>query len=205
MIWKKKTLKNGLNSIYLDITTFVDEFANWFQVRVAPCNVRLSNTQHVDGGFVQLDENTIVDLTQTEQLQNLAHFWCNFVDTENGNERRNIPIKIQIECGDDECMKCACVICCCVLIPNITSLLSKFLSFIKSIEKKSTKNTCFTQLQPISDYFFLIRSQIRQTHMHYHKLSDKMGPTKIKVMNVRCRSTYPRIRITNAKRDSPGM
>lgn len=67
---------------YLDITTFVDQFANWFQVRVSPCNVWLSNTQHVDGGFVQFDENTIVDLTQTEQLQHFTYFWCYFVDTE---------------------------------------------------------------------------------------------------------------------------
>lgn len=75
-------IKNTSTLPYLDITTFVDEFANWFQVRVSPCNVWFSDTQHVDGGFVQFDENTIVDLAQTEQLQNLTHFWCDFVDTE---------------------------------------------------------------------------------------------------------------------------
>lgn len=73
---------------YLDKSTFVYQFADRLQIRVAPCNVRLNNTQHVDGGLVQLDENTIVDLSQTEQLQNFTDLRCDFVDTKNKKSKR---------------------------------------------------------------------------------------------------------------------
>lgn len=70
-------------SLVLNVTTLVHQSADRLQIGVSPCDIWLSNTQHVDGGLVQLDEYTIVDLTQTEQLQNLANLWCNFVDTAN--------------------------------------------------------------------------------------------------------------------------
>ena len=47
-----------------------------------PSDVRLSNSQHVDGGLVQFDEDTIVDLSQTEQLHDLARTRVDAVDTE---------------------------------------------------------------------------------------------------------------------------
>lgn len=77
--------------VVLDEATLVDQFAYGFQVRVTPCNVGLADTQHVDGGLVQLDEDTIVDLTQTEQLQNFTYFWGDLVDT--GREKREFIIK----------------------------------------------------------------------------------------------------------------
>lgn len=46
-----------------------------------PSNVGLSNAQHVDGGLVEFDEDTVKDLAQTQQLQNLAHFGAHTVDT----------------------------------------------------------------------------------------------------------------------------
>lgn len=46
-----------------------------------PGDVRLSNPEHVDGSLVQLDEHTIEDLAQTEQLQNFADLGADTVDT----------------------------------------------------------------------------------------------------------------------------
>lgn len=46
-----------------------------------PGDVGLGDTQHVDGGLVQLDEDTVEDLAQTQQLQNLTHFRAHTVDT----------------------------------------------------------------------------------------------------------------------------
>lgn len=47
-----------------------------------PCDVRLCNLQHVEGGLVQLDKHTVVDLAQAEQLQDFARLWVYAVDTE---------------------------------------------------------------------------------------------------------------------------
>lgn len=68
-------------AVVLDIAALVDQLADGLQVGVAPGDVGLSNAQHVDGGLVQLDEHTIVDLAQTEQLQHLADLGGNLVDT----------------------------------------------------------------------------------------------------------------------------
>lgn len=45
---------------------FVDEIVHRLQVRVAPGNVWLGDSKHLNGGLVKLDEHSIVDLTKTE-------------------------------------------------------------------------------------------------------------------------------------------
>lgn len=46
-----------------------------------PGNVGLGDAQHVDGSLVELDEDTVKDLAQTQQLQNLSHFRAHAIDT----------------------------------------------------------------------------------------------------------------------------
>ena len=40
-----------------------------------------TNPEHVDGGLVQLDEDSVVNLSQSEELENLTHFGGDLVDT----------------------------------------------------------------------------------------------------------------------------
>ena len=70
-------------SVDLGISTLVDEVADGLQARVSPGNVRVDNTEHLDSGLVQLDEDTIIDLSQTEKLKNLAGTRVDLVDTTN--------------------------------------------------------------------------------------------------------------------------
>lgn len=65
----------------LAVTTLVDEFADRLQVCLAVGDVRLDKLQHVGGRLGDLDEDTIVDLQQAQELQDLAGFRRNFVDT----------------------------------------------------------------------------------------------------------------------------
>merc|ERR1719229_380830 len=58
-------------SIDLDKSTFVDEITNSLQVGGPVGNVRLADPEHVGGGLVHLDEHSVVDLPQSEQLENL--------------------------------------------------------------------------------------------------------------------------------------
>ena len=48
-----------------------------------PCNVGLCNPEHVDGRLVQPDEHAVEDLAETEQLQHLADFGADSIDTVN--------------------------------------------------------------------------------------------------------------------------
>lgn len=71
------------NTLSLDLgeTALVEQFPDRLQVGVAPCNVRLTYAQHVNRGLVELDEDSIVDLTKAEQLEDFADLRGNFVDT----------------------------------------------------------------------------------------------------------------------------
>lgn len=68
-------------SVDLAETSFVDEVAHVLKGRVAPGDVRLGNSEHVDGSLVQLDEHTVVDLAQTEKLKHLSRLRWHTVDT----------------------------------------------------------------------------------------------------------------------------
>jgi hypothetical protein len=67
--------------VNLAITTLVDELSDGFEVGVSISNPGLNNLQHLEGGLCQTDEDAIVDLKETEKLEDLARLRCNFVDT----------------------------------------------------------------------------------------------------------------------------
>jgi len=62
-------------TINLAIATLVHEIVNGLHVRIAPRNVRFSNTEHILCGLVDANKNTIVDLAQAKELKNLSGPW----------------------------------------------------------------------------------------------------------------------------------
>ena len=71
------------NALLIDlaISTLVDELSDSLEVGVAVGNVGVDNGEHLLGGLGQLDEDTVVDLEETEELENLARLGGNLVDT----------------------------------------------------------------------------------------------------------------------------
>ena len=65
----------------LSIATLVDKLTNGLQVGVPIGNVWVDDGKHLSGSLGKTDEDTIVDLQETEELKNLARLWCNLVDT----------------------------------------------------------------------------------------------------------------------------
>lgn len=65
----------------LSVTSLVDEFADGLEVGLAVCDVWLDDLQHVCGGLGDLDEDSVVDLEQAEELHDLSWLGCNLVDT----------------------------------------------------------------------------------------------------------------------------
>ena len=83
----------------LAVTALVDQLADGLQVGLAARHVRgvftinclldlpvgdvgLNQTKHLLGGLRDLDEDTVVDLKQTEELQDLAGLGSNLVNTK---------------------------------------------------------------------------------------------------------------------------
>ena len=65
----------------LSVSTLVDELADGLEVWVAVGDPWLDNLEHLKGGLSQTDKDTIVDLEETEELEDLAWLWCDLVDT----------------------------------------------------------------------------------------------------------------------------
>lgn len=80
-------LDNGVvgesNALLVDlsVSALVDELADGLEVGVTVGDPWLDDLEHLKGGLGQADENTIVDLEKTEELEDLAGLWCNLVDT----------------------------------------------------------------------------------------------------------------------------
>lgn len=66
----------------LSVTALVDELADGLQVGVTVGDVGVDNGQHLLGSLGKADEDTVVDLQQTEQLEDLAGLRSDLVDTE---------------------------------------------------------------------------------------------------------------------------
>ena len=68
-------------TINLTETTLVDQFANCLQAWVSPCDVGLGNAEHVDGSLVKSHECSVMELSQSEELENFLAGRVKLVDT----------------------------------------------------------------------------------------------------------------------------
>ena len=65
----------------LSVSTLVDELTDGLQVGVTVGDPWLDNLQHLKSGLGHADEDAVVDLEETEELEDLSGLWCNLVDT----------------------------------------------------------------------------------------------------------------------------
>ena len=74
------------NALLVDlaISTLVDELADRLEVGVAVGDVWVDDGEHLLGGFGQADEDTVVDLEESEELKNFSWLGSNLVDTKYG-------------------------------------------------------------------------------------------------------------------------
>lgn len=66
----------------LSITSLVDQFSNSLQVGLSVGDVRFDSEEHFRSSFGDFDEDSVVDLEETEELQDFAGLGGNVVDTE---------------------------------------------------------------------------------------------------------------------------
>jgi hypothetical protein len=83
------------SSVNLSISSLVDESSDGLSGWVSIGDEWLDNLKHVLGGFVELDEDSVVDLSESEQLQDLLWLWSKLVNTEHSQIRNTAKSKTQ--------------------------------------------------------------------------------------------------------------
>ena len=68
-------------SVNLTIASLVDELGDGLSGWVTEGDVWLDDSDHVPGGLVELDEHAIVQLSKSQELQDLLWLWSELVDT----------------------------------------------------------------------------------------------------------------------------
>lgn len=73
--------EGNTGSSNLQETTLVDELLDGLEGGVSPGDVGLDDLEHGEGSLVQANEDSVVDLTETQQLEDLAGLGGNSEDT----------------------------------------------------------------------------------------------------------------------------
>jgi len=84
-------------TLNLTMTTLVDEFTDRLQVGLTIGNVRLDKLQHLNGWLGKLNKDTVVDLTETEELHDLARLGGQLVDTLNTDNKGKLGLFGDVE------------------------------------------------------------------------------------------------------------
>ena len=81
----------------LTVTTLVDELTDGLEVGVTPSDEGLDDLEHLNGGLGQADEDTVVDLEKTEELEGLALLRVNLVDTLDADDEGELGLGRDVE------------------------------------------------------------------------------------------------------------
>jgi hypothetical protein len=81
----------------LAVAALVDELTDGLEVGVAVGDEGLDDLQHLGGGLGEADENTVVDLEETEELEGLALLGVDLVDTLDADDEGELGLG-----GDEE-------------------------------------------------------------------------------------------------------
>ena len=81
----------------LAVAALVDELTDGLVVGVTVGNEGLDDLQHLGGGLGELDEDTVVDLEETEELEGLALLGVDLVDTLDADNESELGLS-----GDEE-------------------------------------------------------------------------------------------------------
>lgn len=90
--------------VHFAVSTLVHQLTDSLEGWVSIRNVWLDHSDHVHGGLVDLDEDGIVDLEQSEELQHLSHLWCHCVNTLDTDEQCDLWHLLNVERATGSCL-----------------------------------------------------------------------------------------------------
>jgi len=87
------------NTLLVDLaeTALVDELADGLEVGGTVGDIGLNQQEHVVGGLVDFNEDTVVDLAQTQQLQDLLDLGGDVVDTADTDDEQQLGLRGNVE------------------------------------------------------------------------------------------------------------
>ena len=83
--------------VNLTVTSLVDQLSDSGVRWVTVSNVRLDQLQQLGGSLGDLDEDTSVDLLQSQQLHDLSWLWSNLVDTLDSDDENQVWLGVDVE------------------------------------------------------------------------------------------------------------
>ncbi len=84
--------KSNALLVDLSVSALVDELLDGLQVGVTVGDPGLDNLEHLGGGLGGTDEDTVVDLEETEELEDLAGLGGNLVDTLDADDEDQLGL-----------------------------------------------------------------------------------------------------------------
>jgi hypothetical protein len=91
-------VNNGSSSsLGLGETSLVDQFSDSLEAGVSPGNVGFNNLEHVEGGLVDSEEDSVVNLSESHQLKDLSRLGVDLVDTSNSNNESKFGSRSNVE------------------------------------------------------------------------------------------------------------
>jgi len=84
-------------AVDLAVSALVDELLDALEVGVAVGNPRLDDLDHLRGGLGDADEDTVVDLEETEKLKDLARLGRDLVDTLDADDEDQLGLSRDVE------------------------------------------------------------------------------------------------------------
>jgi len=87
------------NALLVDlaVTALVDELLDALEVGIAVSNPGLDDLDHLSGSLGDTDEDTVVDLEETEELEDLAGLGGDLVDTLDADEEDQLLLSRDVE------------------------------------------------------------------------------------------------------------
>lgn len=87
------------NALLLDlsVSTLVNELADGLQVGVSVGDPWLDDLEHLKSCLGHANKDTVVDLEETEKLEDLAGLWCDLVDTLDTNNEDELVLSWDME------------------------------------------------------------------------------------------------------------
>jgi len=79
------------------ITSLVDQIRNSLSGRISESDVSFDFLQHIHGSSVNSDERSIVDLSQSEQSQDLSNLRSKILDTSDSDDKDSLDIGRNVE------------------------------------------------------------------------------------------------------------
>merc|ERR1719410_594105 len=89
--------QGGTLSVHLGESPLVDQFPHRLEVGGSPGDVGLADPQHVRCGLVELDEDSVVDLTEPEELEHLLDLGGHLVDTADTDDKGQLGLGGHVE------------------------------------------------------------------------------------------------------------